>query len=241
MNQIERHAIATTLEKPGELDNAAEAALRRKVWKSISAAIYRKRLLEYFPFMDRLDERPEEKAYSARIIDNIFRYVLSRHKRLLFHVRRLQDVKTVREFVEHESLQETQLKQLWEGMKMRGWHGIGREGKITIDVIKAAIEDADHPDDAPRDGFSIDVLGGKVWSKRLKSELSDRGWDRLYNLVSSIPRNSTRGPQIVNILHGRSLAAIAQAGWPKTLRRSSASGGLPSRVSSTKAGFSEST
>jgi hypothetical protein len=172
-------ALAVTPRRPvkrADVEAAAHAYF--------AAKDYRSRLLRYYDYPNQFSDRPGEQEYATRIIDNIFRYVLSRHKRLLFHVRRT-NATSVRGFLEDEAVQEVQLQQLWEGMKMRGWHGIGKEGKISIEVIKAAVEDADFPDDAPREGESVEILGGRVWSRRLKSELSDRGWDHFYQFVSS--------------------------------------------------------
>lgn len=145
---------------------------------------YRTLLLGYYKYPEIFVSDPAEHQLAVKVIDNIFRYVLARHARLLFHVRRI-NVDNVRAFLEHESLETAQLKQLWEGMKMRGYHGIGKEGKITIDVLKAAIQDAEYPEDGQREGDFIEILGGKVWSKRLKGDVSERGWDHLYPFVSN--------------------------------------------------------
>lgn len=117
---------------------------------------------------------------AACTMDNIFRFVVSRIPRLLLRAREAAKV-GVREFISGAYLEDEGCTLLWRAMK---YHNVRNEGKITVEVLRNAICDAQHIDDTDRKGASIEILGGTVWKSSLSEELDSDGWNLFYRFVS---------------------------------------------------------
>lgn len=139
----------------------------------------RERLLAYLDYGAAF-EKADESTFARNVIDNIFRYTISRVPRLLVRAR-TSGCTSVNTFVASESLNEEECERLWRALK---YNNAQQEGKITVDVIRNAICDAENEQE-DRTGAFIDLLGGKVYKSPLDKELSDVGWNHFYCFVSS--------------------------------------------------------
>ena len=112
------------------------------------------------------------------MLDNLFRFVISRIPRVLLRARHAQ-CDSVRAFIESDALEEEEYARLWRALK---YTNINQEGKITVEIIRNAICDSEI-EGIQRQGAYVEILGDRVWKAPLASEMSVDGWDSLYRFV----------------------------------------------------------
>lgn len=143
------------------------------------------KLLAYFDIASGF-EVPGEADLAKGTIEGIFRHVISRIPRLLVRVLSL-DLQSVQQLLQGDRLDMADYDRLWRAMKYTNVH---QEGKITVQVVRNAICDAENVDrEDERSGAFIVLLGGKVWKSPLDREMSPQGWNMFYRFVS--PRHGT--------------------------------------------------
>ena len=149
----------------------------------IQRPTYRDQVLAYLSYSTYFCDCDAEFRVASQTMDNIFRYVISRIPRLLVRAR-AAGCTTVQCFLASDALSEEEHARLWRAFK---YNNVNQEGKITVDVIRNAICDAENEDDLDycgREGERIELLGGKVWKTPLETELTLRGWNHFYRFVS---------------------------------------------------------
>ena len=149
----------------------------------IQRPTYRDQVLAYLGYASYFCDCDADFHVASRTMDNIFRYVISRIPRLLVRAR-AAGCMTVQCFLASDALSEEEHARLWRALK---YNNVNQEGKITVDVIRNAICDAENDNDLDhggREGEHIELLGGKVWKTPLETEVTLRGWNHFYRFVS---------------------------------------------------------
>lgn len=144
------------------------------------ALSFRARVLAYLEYPSYfVDER--DTVLAKEYLENIFRYVVSRTPRLLVRARN-DNCDSVACFLENSELQEEDFARLWRALK---YNNVLQEGKLSVQVIRDAIWEAENLVQGGRKGPYVDLLGGRVWKNSGETELSARGWDHFYRFVSA--------------------------------------------------------
>ena len=143
------------------------------------APSHRQKVLAYLGYATCFPEDSRDRELASKIIDNIFRYIISRIPRLLVRARQA-GCTTVECFLTSAELEDEDYARLWRALK---YSNLYQEGKITVEVIRSAICNAENSI-TERKGPFIELLGGKVWKASLDVELSTEGYDHFYRFVS---------------------------------------------------------
>lgn len=175
--EAEEDLFSDVESKSGSSDSCTSPCCQPATLPTPAPAPYRGRVLAYLDFPAFM-LKEDDKAFASIYMDNIIRYAISRIPSLLVRAKRA-DCASVACFLDGGDLQEAEYARLWRGLKYNNVHA---EGKLTVQVIKNAICDAENIS-SERAGPSIDLLGGRVWRDGLKIDLSRTAWDHFYRFV----------------------------------------------------------
>lgn len=150
-----------------------------------------RKLTAYLYHADLLVSHPAKAEQRSRIVQSLFRLVISRNPSLLVRAQPFDDIAT---FLSTGDLKLEALEKLWRGLKMRGGN-VKKGAVLTPEVIRNAIKDAEREPGSIRDesgngvGVSVEqddhlwVLGGRVWKKASAGEMSREQYDHYYDFV----------------------------------------------------------